>query len=71
MQMFAEYDVIDPARGQKVATGHKASFCLEDVRCMPGVPVAFQCKGLQAQGKKGLKAESKKGLQAQGKNTFF
>lgn len=36
MEVFATFDVID-ASGNKVAEGHKASFCLEDNQCMPGV----------------------------------
>lgn len=36
MEVFATFDIID-SNGNKVAEGHKASFCLEDNQCMPGV----------------------------------
>jgi lysyl oxidase-like protein 2/3/4 len=36
MEVFATFDVID-SNGDKIAEGHKASFCLEDNQCMPGI----------------------------------
>ena len=50
MQTFAEYDILDQ-QGNKVANGHKASFCLEDVRCMPGVKKKYACQGFGDQGR--------------------
>ncbi|XP_011871663.1 PREDICTED: lysyl oxidase homolog 3 [Vollenhovia emeryi] len=42
MEVFAIFDVID-SYGNKVAEGHKASFCLEDNQCMPGVQPRYKC----------------------------
>ena len=50
MEVFAQYDLLDK-HGNKVAEGHKASFCLEDVQCMSGVEKKFLCKGFVDQGK--------------------
>ena len=49
MQMFARYDLLD-SLGNRVADGHKASFCLEDVECMPRAVQKFVCRGLGDQG---------------------
>ncbi|ESO09287.1 hypothetical protein HELRODRAFT_73641 [Helobdella robusta] len=49
MQVFASYDVLD-AYGNKKAEGHKASFCLEDVECVPNVTKKYACKGYGDQG---------------------
>jgi lysyl oxidase-like protein 2/3/4 len=49
MQMFARYDLLD-LQGNRAAEGHKASFCLEDVRCMAGTAKKFVCQGLGDQG---------------------
>ena len=35
MERFADYDITD-MQGNKVAEGHKASFCLEDYECEKG-----------------------------------
>lgn len=48
MDVFTHYDITDQA-GQKVAEGHKASFCLEDVYC-EGKPKKYQCRGGGDQG---------------------
>ena len=50
MEVFAQYDLLDK-HGNKVAEGHKASFCLEDVQCMSGVEKKYLCKGFGDQGK--------------------
>lgn len=50
MRVFATYDIID-RQGNRVAEGHKASFCLEDVQCISGVVKKFACKGFGDQGR--------------------
>lgn len=49
MHVFAHYDLVDQ-HGNRAAEGHKASFCLEDVQCKPGVPKKYICKGFGDQG---------------------
>lgn len=49
MEVFATFDVFD-ASGRRVAEGHKASFCLEDNTCMPGVEKKYSCKNYGDQG---------------------
>ena len=49
MTVFAAYDVLDDL-GDRVAEGHKASFCLEDVQCKPGVEKKYACRGFGEQG---------------------
>ncbi|XP_029939056.1 lysyl oxidase-like 5a isoform X2 [Salarias fasciatus] len=43
MEAFSNYDLLDVSTDQKVAEGHKASFCLEDTSCDPGVRRRFAC----------------------------
>nr|XP_040218538.2 lysyl oxidase homolog 3A-like [Anopheles coluzzii] len=49
MEVFATFDVID-GQGRKVAEGHKASFCLEDNQCLPGVEPRYACANYGDQG---------------------
>ncbi|XP_066508650.1 protein-lysine 6-oxidase-like [Hoplias malabaricus] len=43
MDAFSNYDLLDATSGQKVAEGHKASFCLEDTGCDPGFRRRYAC----------------------------
>ncbi|XP_030640085.1 lysyl oxidase-like 5a [Chanos chanos] len=43
MEAFSNYDLLDVSTGEKVAEGHKASFCLEDTNCDPGVRRRYAC----------------------------
>lgn len=42
MNVFATFDVYNQ-RYQKVAQGHKASFCLMDTECRPGITTRYSC----------------------------
>ena len=49
MDVFTHYDIVSMETGEKVAEGHKASFCLEDVYC-ENKPKRYQCRGGGDQG---------------------
>ncbi|XP_037912970.1 lysyl oxidase homolog 3B [Hermetia illucens] len=49
MEVFATYDIFD-ANNVKVAQGHKASFCLEDNQCLPGIEPRYACANYGDQG---------------------
>ncbi|XP_015121135.1 lysyl oxidase homolog 3 [Diachasma alloeum] len=49
MEVFATFDIID-STGKRIAEGHKASFCLEDNLCMPGVKPRYKCANYGDQG---------------------
>ncbi|CAH3014529.1 unnamed protein product [Porites evermanni] len=50
METFSSYDVISLNQGEKIAKGHKASFCLEDSRCTAGYDRRFNCSVRGGQG---------------------
>uniref|UniRef100_A0A6J0SSZ4 Lysyl oxidase homolog n=1 Tax=Pogona vitticeps TaxID=103695 RepID=A0A6J0SSZ4_9SAUR len=43
MDAFSNYDLLNATNHEKVAEGHKASFCLEDTNCDPGVRRRYAC----------------------------
>ncbi|XP_044167376.1 lysyl oxidase homolog 3A-like [Acropora millepora] len=43
METFSSYDLIKKDSGEKMAKGHKASFCLEDTNCYEGFDKKFNC----------------------------
>lgn len=49
MEVFAHFDIIN-MKGEKVAEGHKASFCLEDNNCAPDVEKKYACANYGDQG---------------------
>lgn len=49
MEVFATFDIYDKNM-VRVAEGHKASFCLEDNQCMPGVKPRYACANYGDQG---------------------
>ncbi|CAG9760152.1 unnamed protein product [Ceutorhynchus assimilis] len=49
MEVFATFDVFNLS-GKKVAEGHKASFCLEDNQCLPGIEPKYACANYGDQG---------------------
>ncbi|CRK93633.1 CLUMA_CG007163, isoform A [Clunio marinus] len=49
MEVFATFDIIND-KGEKVAEGHKASFCLEDNLCLEGVEARYACANYGDQG---------------------
>lgn len=49
MEVFATFDIL-ASNGTKVAEGHKASFCLEDNQCLPGVEPVYACANYGDQG---------------------
>lgn len=53
MEVFATFNIYDHV-GHKVAEGHKASFCLEDNQCMPGVQPRYACANYGDQGIKSV-----------------
>lgn len=50
MEVFATYNIMNHL-GEKVAEGHKASFCLEDNQCNDGVKRKYACANYGDQGK--------------------
>lgn len=49
MEVFATFDIYDN-KGRRVAEGHKASFCLEDNQCLPGIKPRYACANYGDQG---------------------
>lgn len=49
MEVFATFDIYN-RKGLRVAEGHKASFCLEDNQCLPGVEPKYACANYGDQG---------------------
>lgn len=49
MEVFATFDVYNN-NGDRVAEGHKASFCLEDNQCLEGTSPKYACANYGDQG---------------------
>ncbi|OAF70690.1 Lysyl oxidase [Intoshia linei] len=49
IENFAVYYIRDD-NGNELAQGHKASFCLEDVKCLPNIRKKYICQGYGKQG---------------------
>ena len=45
-EAFIHYDLLNITTGEKVAEGHKASFCLEDSTCDGGSTRYMHCTGV-------------------------
>lgn len=43
MEDFVHYNLINESTGMKMAEGHKASFCLEDSRCVRSYSPRYYC----------------------------
>jgi Lysyl oxidase len=50
MEVFATFDIYN-SKEEKVAEGHKASFCLEDNQCLNGVEPKYFCANYGDQGR--------------------
>jgi lysyl oxidase-like protein 2/3/4 len=57
MEVFATFDILNAA-GVRIAEGHKASFCLEDNTCLPGVERKYSCKNYGDQGMRHLMGQT-------------
>lgn len=49
MEVFAVFNIFND-KNETVAEGHKASFCLEDNQCLPGVQPKYACANYGDQG---------------------
>ena len=49
-KFFTFFPFLAQDKGEKVAKGHKASFCLEDTKCDPGFDKRFNCSVKGGQG---------------------
>lgn len=50
METFAQFDILNPTTGRRVAEGHKASFCLEDNECDHSARHQYACAHFGDQG---------------------
>ena len=54
MKLFATYEIID-AKKRIIASGHKASFCLEDNTCASDYVPYFKCSNsIHTKGSQGI-----------------
>ena len=49
-EAFVYFNLVHPETGEKVAEGHKASFCLEDTECAEGYTTHYLCQPGSEQG---------------------
>ena len=49
-EAFVDFNLLNTTTGEKIAEGHKASFCLEDTTCAEGYTLQYRCLQTNEQG---------------------